>query len=237
MEGARRRTAHANLSRTRICGSSWDTAAAGRISNGIGSKGIRDTNKNEYVIKLANLAIDHLLAGTVIADASSRSRYGNHRSRSRTAARVIEIGCVELFNRRLTGRPFPSYLNPERDITKARKPCTACPRASCRRNPPSRRSMRISRVSCGDAELVIHNAPFDVRFLDAEFGGWGRGPRAHESPTAGRVLDTLALARQMHPGRATAWMPCGKRYSVGQLASRTTAPCSMPAFSPKCILR
>jgi DNA polymerase-3 subunit epsilon len=82
--------------------------------------------------------------------------------------RIIEIGCVELFNRRLTGRSFHQYLNPERDIDDGAVQVHGLTRERLAKEPT------FSQVHPGllefirDAELIIHNAPFDVAFLDAE---------------------------------------------------------------------
>jgi DNA polymerase III subunit epsilon len=125
--------------------------------------------------------------------------------------RVIEIGCVEMFNRRLTGRSFHQYLNPERDIDAGAQAVHGLSRERLSREP------RFSEVHgeflefIRDAELIIHNAPFDVAFLNAELA---RLELAHKVHDLCRVLDTLALARQMHPGQRNSLDALCKRYSV-----------------------
>ena len=129
--------------------------------------------------------------------------------------RVIEIGCVELFNRRLTGRRFHRYLNPERDIDEGAQAVHGLSREQLSKEPTFAQIHAEFLEFVRDAELVIHNAPFDVAFLDAEFGRLGA---AAEAPMKVahfcRVLDTLALARQMHPGQRNSLDALCKRYSV-----------------------
>src|ERR1700730_16991644 len=125
--------------------------------------------------------------------------------------RVIEIGCVELFNRRLTGRTFHQYLNPERDIDFGAQQVHGLTREKLARAPTFLQVHPEFLEFIRDAELIIHNAPFDIAFLNAELA---RIELAHKVDALCRVLDTLALARQMHPGQRNSLdAPC-KRYSV-----------------------
>ena len=124
--------------------------------------------------------------------------------------RVIEIGCVELVNRRLTGRSFHRYLNPERDIEEGAIAVHGLTRARLSKEP---RFAEVAEELLGfieGSELIIHNAPFDVAFLNAELGRLGAG----KVSDCCRVLDTLALARQMHPGQRNNLDALCKRYSV-----------------------
>src|SRR6202451_1984978 len=126
--------------------------------------------------------------------------------------RIIEIGCVELVNRRPTGRTFHRYVNPERDIDAAAVGVHGIARADLAREPLFADVADEVLAFIADAELLIHNAPFDVGFLDAELA------RTH-APTrsiaaVARVLDTLALARQLHPGQRNSLDALCKRYSV-----------------------
>ena len=126
--------------------------------------------------------------------------------------RIIEIGCVELVNRRPTGRTFHRYVNPERDIDAAAVGVHGMARADLAREPLFADVADEFLAFIADAELVIHNAPFDVGFLDAELA------RTH-APTrtvaaVARVLDTLSLARQRHPGQRNSLDALCKRYSV-----------------------
>jgi DNA polymerase III subunit epsilon len=125
--------------------------------------------------------------------------------------RVIEIGCVELFNRRLTGRSFHKYLNPERDIEEGAVQVHGLTRERLAKEPVFSEVHLELLEFVRDAELIIHNAPFDVAFLDAELK---RIDAAHRVADLCRVLDTLALARQMHPGQRNSLDALCKRYSV-----------------------
>src|SRR5258705_7365926 len=129
--------------------------------------------------------------------------------------RVIEIGCVELFNRRLTGRRFHRYLNPERDIDEGAQAVHGLSREQLSKEPTFAQIHAEFLEFVRDAELVIHNAPFDVAFLDAEFGRLGdAAPAPMKVTDVCRVLDTLALARQMHPGQRNSLDALCKRYSL-----------------------
>src|ERR1700736_5034905 len=122
--------------------------------------------------------------------------------------RVIEIGCVELNNRRLTGRSFHRYLNPERDIDEGAQQVHGLSREQLSKEPRFAQIHAEFLEFVRDAELIIHNAPFDIAFLNAEFGRLETASAANAASAAClkitdvcRVLDTLALARQMHPGQ------------------------------------
>src|ERR1700735_15732 len=126
--------------------------------------------------------------------------------------RIIEIGCVELVNRRPTGRTFHRYVNPERDIDAAALGVHGMARADLAREPLFADVADEFLAFIADAELVIHNAPFDVGFLDAELARTNASTRTIAS--VARVLDTLALARQRHPGQRNSLDALCKRYSV-----------------------
>jgi DNA polymerase-3 subunit epsilon len=125
--------------------------------------------------------------------------------------RVIEIGCVELVNRRLTGRTYHQYLNPERDIDEGAQQVHGLSRETLTKQPRFGEVHTEFLEFIRDAELIIHNAPFDVAFLNAELA---RIELAHKVGDLCRVLDTLALARQMHPGQRNSLDALCKRYSV-----------------------
>ncbi len=125
--------------------------------------------------------------------------------------RVIEIGCVELVNRRLTGRTFHQYLNPERDIDEGAQQVHGLTRETLSKQPTFAQVHPEFVEFVHDAELIIHNAPFDVAFLNAELA---RIESAQRLGDLCRVLDTLALARQMHPGQRNSLDALCKRYSV-----------------------
>lgn len=125
--------------------------------------------------------------------------------------RVIEIGCVELNHRRLTGNTFHHYLNPERDIDVAALGVHGIRREFLADKP------RFTDIAGGlldylrGAELIIHNAEFDVGFLDAELSRAGRQDRIGTLCT---VTDTLYLARQLHPGQKNSLNALCRRYGV-----------------------
>ena len=125
--------------------------------------------------------------------------------------RIIEIGCVELFNRRLTGRTYHQYLNPERDIDEGAQQVHGLSRETLAKEPTFAQVHPEFLEFVRDAELIIHNAPFDVAFLNAELA---RLETANKIDELCRVLDTLALARQMHPGQRNNLDALCKRYSV-----------------------
>src|SRR5271169_973598 len=125
--------------------------------------------------------------------------------------RIIEIGCVELFNRRLTGRSFHRYLNPERDIDWGAEQVHGLTQEQLAKEPTFLRVHEEFLEFIRDAELIIHNAPFDVAFLNAELE---RIDSQHRVGDVCSVLDTLALARQMHPGQRNSLDALCKRYSV-----------------------
>jgi DNA polymerase-3 subunit epsilon len=125
--------------------------------------------------------------------------------------RIIEIGCVELVNRRITGRVFHRYLNPERDIDLGAEQVHGLTREQLEKEP------RFADVAAPllefvtGAELIIHNAPFDLAFLNAELK---RCEPAQDVCSLCGVLDTLALARRMHPGQRNSLDALCKRYEV-----------------------
>jgi DNA polymerase III subunit epsilon len=126
--------------------------------------------------------------------------------------RIIEIGCVELVNRRVTGRTFHRYLNPERAIDEGAMAVHGIKRADLDDKPKFAEVAEELIGFISDAELVIHNAAFDVAFLDAELARLAGSARA--VATLCRVLDTLTLARSMHPGQRNNLDALCKRYSV-----------------------
>jgi DNA polymerase III subunit epsilon len=125
--------------------------------------------------------------------------------------RIVEIGCIELFNRRSTGKTFHHYVNPQRsshpdavrvhgitDDFLADKPLFA-----------SIAPELLAFVA--DAEIIIHNASFDIAFLNAELARLDRGPFTEH---VGNVTDSLQLAREIYPGKANSLDALCKRLEV-----------------------
>ena len=125
--------------------------------------------------------------------------------------RIIEIGCVELFNRRLTGKTFHCYLNPDREIDAGAQEVHGISSAMLADKPRFPDMVADLLEFIGGAELVIHNAPFDVGFLNHELVLCGHGSKVEELC---RVLDTLKLARDMHPGQKNNLDALCKRYQI-----------------------
>ncbi|MCK5363777.1 MAG: DNA polymerase III subunit epsilon [Gammaproteobacteria bacterium] len=130
--------------------------------------------------------------------------------------RIIEIGCVELINRRLSGRHFHQYLRPDRQSDAAAFAVHGISDEVLADKPPFSEIAEEFLAFIDGAELIIHNAPFDVGFLDHEIGRLGDGQRPID--TYCRVLDTLALARELHPGQRNSLDALCKRYAVDNSA-------------------
>ncbi len=127
--------------------------------------------------------------------------------------RVIEIGCIELLNRRASGRHFHSYLNPEREVDEGARAVHGLALADLQDKPRFGEVVdELLRFIAG-AELIIHNASFDLGFLDAELARLGRDPPVRVGELC-PVLDTLALAREMHPGQRNSLDALCKRYGI-----------------------
>ena len=130
--------------------------------------------------------------------------------------RIIEIGCVELVNRRLSGRHFHQYVRPDRRIDSAAFAVHGISDEVLEDKPTFSEVAEEFLAFIDKAELIIHNAPFDVGFLNHEIGRLGDGQRPIESYC--QVLDTLALARQLHPGQRNSLDALCKRYAVDNSA-------------------
>ncbi|MFI4940401.1 MAG: DNA polymerase III subunit epsilon [Burkholderiales bacterium] len=129
----------------------------------------------------------------------------------RTGDRIVEIGCVEIHNRRLTGNNFHCYINPERDSEDGALAVHGLTREFLSDKPKFAEIAAELRTYLKDAEVIIHNAPFDVGFLDAEFKRLNI-PLFLES--VGKVTDTLAQARELHPGKRNSLDALCDRYGV-----------------------
>jgi DNA polymerase-3 subunit epsilon len=126
--------------------------------------------------------------------------------------RIIEIGCVEMVNRRLSGRHFHQYVRPDRQIDPAAFAVHGISDEALVDKPPFVDVAEAFLAFVEGAELIIHNAPFDVGFLNHELTRVGGGQSPLEAYCS--VLDTLALARELHPGQRNSLDALCKRYGV-----------------------
>lgn len=123
--------------------------------------------------------------------------------------RVVEIGAVELFNHLPTGRTFHVYINPERDMPSEAEAVHGLSSAFLGDKPTFDKIAAEFLEFIGDALLIIHNASFDIGFLNAELGYLKHAPIPPE-----RVVDTLHLARQKHPGAGNSLDALCRRYGI-----------------------
>jgi DNA polymerase III subunit epsilon len=145
--------------------------------------------------------------------------------------RVIEIGCVELMGRRLTGRHFHVYLQPDRESDEGAIGVHGITNEFLVGKP------RFAEVAdeffefIKGAQLIIHNAAFDVGFINNEFALIGQTDRADITQHC-TILDTLMMAREPDTrASATASMPCANAMASTTRAVSCTAPCSTPRSS------
>ena len=124
--------------------------------------------------------------------------------------RVIEVACLELSGRRSTGRHFHRFVNPERAIDIAATQVHGLTAEDLLDKPRFADIADEFLEFVEGAELLIHNAPFDVAFLDAELARIGRPTLA----AVCSVADTLAMAREMHPGKKNSLDALCERYAV-----------------------
>jgi len=131
--------------------------------------------------------------------------------------RIIEVGAIEMVNRRLTGKTYHQYLNPDREIDPAAVEIHGITSAMLEDKPrfPEIAAQLLDFID--GAELLIHNAPFDVGFLNAELGkAVSQGCTLRVATIEGccTVLDTLKLARSLHPGQKNNLDALCKRYGI-----------------------
>ena len=132
--------------------------------------------------------------------------------------RIIEIGALELIDRQVTGRQFHTYINPEREIDQGALEVHGITEEFLRDKPRFAEISDDLMAFADGAELVIHNAAFDVGFIDNELTLTGH---EHSSiTTVATILDTLELARDLHPGQRNSLDALCKRYEVDN-SSRT----------------
>jgi DNA polymerase III subunit epsilon len=130
----------------------------------------------------------------------------------RAGHRLIEIGCVELIDRRPTRNNFHQYLQPEREIDAEAVAVHGITNEFLRDKPRFADIAEVLLRYLTGAELIIHNAAFDVGFLDHELDRWRPGgPRIGDLC---EVTDTLLMARRLHPGQRNSLDALCKRYDV-----------------------
>ena len=131
--------------------------------------------------------------------------------------RIIEIGCVEVLSRRISDLHFHHYLNPEREVDAGATRIHGKTLEDLASKPKFAAVAREFVDYVRGAELIIHNADFDVEFLDMELGRAGLGRLADH---VARVTDSLAFARELHPGRKNSLDALCERYFIDN-ANRT----------------
>ncbi|MEI5998915.1 DNA polymerase III subunit epsilon [Paraburkholderia bengalensis] len=136
---------------------------------------------------------------------------------AKSGDRIIEIGCVELVNRRLTGNNLHFYVNPERDSDPGALAVHGLTTEFLSDKPKFAEIADALRDFVKGAEIIIHNAPFDIGFLDAEFALLGLPPF---SDHCGEVIDTLVRAKTMFPGKRNSLDALCDRFGISN-AHRT----------------
>jgi len=125
--------------------------------------------------------------------------------------RIIEIAAVELINRQLTGNHYHQYLNPEREIDAGALEVHGISREFLQDKPRFRDVAQAFLAYVAGAELIIHNAPFDVGFLNSELG---LIEADGIETVCGGVVDTLKMAKSLHPGKRNNLNVLCERYQV-----------------------
>jgi len=123
--------------------------------------------------------------------------------------RIVELGAVELMNHMPTGRTFHAYLNPQRDVPAEAVAVHGLTAEFLADKPLFGAVAAEFAAFLGEARLVIHNAAFDMKFLNAEFGWIG-----HATMPAGRAIDTLDLARRRFPGASNTLDALCRRFGI-----------------------
>ena len=127
--------------------------------------------------------------------------------------RIIEIGCLEIHDRRVTDRHFHVFLNPDREIESGALQVHGISNEFLADKPRFGDIVDEFLDFIAGAELIIHNAPFDVGFLNAELARLSRPEKVLIEDMAG-ILDTVVLARELHPGQRVSLDALCKRYEV-----------------------
>jgi len=125
--------------------------------------------------------------------------------------RVIEIGCIELIGRSISERHFHRYVNPERDIDEGAAKVHGLTGEFLADKPRFAEIAKEFVEYVSGAELIIHNAAFDVEFIDREFSLIGFKKIGEICPS---IVDTLAMARELHPGKRNGLDALCERYAI-----------------------
>ena len=128
--------------------------------------------------------------------------------------RVIEIGCIEMVNRRLTDRTFHVYINPEREIDQEAIAVHGITNEFLTDKPNFSGIADEFIEFVRDAELIAHNAPFDVSFLEAELERIPGAPSIFSLMHGGAAVDTLAMAKEKRPGKRNSLDALCRDYKV-----------------------
>lgn len=130
--------------------------------------------------------------------------------------RIIEIGCVELINRKFTGRTYHQYINPQREIDAEAVEVHGITSAFLADKPVFAQVAQAFFEFIRGSQLVIHNAPFDVGFMDHEFRWLDEATGSGYGKTEDhcQILDTLVMSRQMHPGSRHSLDALCKKYAI-----------------------
>ena len=131
--------------------------------------------------------------------------------------RIIEVACIEMENRRLTGRHLHKYINPEREIDEGAQAVHGISLEFLADKPKFADIADEFLEFINGAELIIHNAPFDIGFLNAELDRLGRVP---VGTICNGVIDTLRMAKDLHPGKRNSLDALCERYEIDN-SSRT----------------
>ena len=126
--------------------------------------------------------------------------------------RIIEIGCVELVNRKLTGRHYHQYINPQRNVDEGAMEVHGITDEFLADKPLFADICDEFLAFISDADLVIHNASFDVGFINHELAKLSEQPQGVDNTC--KIIDTLAIAKRKHPGQKNNLDALCKRYAV-----------------------
>ncbi|MBS1139076.1 MAG: polymerase epsilon subunit:DNA polymerase 3, epsilon subunit [Proteobacteria bacterium] len=135
----------------------------------------------------------------------------------RSGHRIIEVACIEMVNRRFTGHHLHKYVNPEREIDEGAQAVHGITLEFLADKPKFADIADEFLEFINGAELIIHNAPFDIGFLNAELDRLGRVP---VGTICNGVIDTLRMAKELHPGKRNSLDALCERYEIDN-SSRT----------------